>query len=96
MAVYGILCFISVVSPMTYVYLHPWTDLAQAVALGNFLLLLCKLALPNDSQRDTFLAALKVPQKENRRGGTSSPQNGLAWYRVSHFPFKAFHKRKGH
>lgn len=80
--IYGILCFISVAAPETYVYLHPWTDLAQAFALGNFFLLMCELVSPNKEQRDTFFAALKVPQKKSRRGHSQSPQNGLAWYRV--------------
>ncbi|KAF3770465.1 hypothetical protein M406DRAFT_247007 [Cryphonectria parasitica EP155] len=80
--VYGILCFLSVVAPEAYVYLHPWTDLAQAVALGNFFLLLCELVSPNGNERDTFFAALKVPAKKKRRnGGASSAQDGLTWYR---------------
>lgn len=81
--VYGIMCFISVIAPETYVYLHPWTDLAQAVALGNFFLLLLDLVSPHEAQRDTFFAGLEVPQKTSRKGGLSSLQDGMAWYRVS-------------
>lgn len=86
--VYGVLCFLSVVAPQTYVYLHPWTDLAEAMALGNFFLLMCELVSPNEDERDTFFAALDVPAKQSRRGrrsgaaSSSTPQDGLTWYRV--------------
>ncbi|PSR78877.1 organic solute transporter Ostalpha-domain-containing protein [Coniella lustricola] len=79
--VYGILCFLCVVAPQAYNYLHPWTDLAEAVALGNFFLLLCELLSPGESERDTFFAALDVPATKSRRGRRQSRQDGLTWYR---------------
>lgn len=77
--IYAVLCYISVVVPETYPYLHPVTDLVQALALENFFLLLCEMVSPNEEQRDTFFSALKVLLKN----GSKSPQDGLTWYRVS-------------
>lgn len=80
--IYGILDLISVAFPQTYVYLHSWTDLAQAAALGNFFLLMCQLISPSDDERDTFFAALQVPQKKSKRGASKGPVDGLSWYKV--------------
>lgn len=70
--------FIGQVEPETYFYLTPWADVMQALALGNFFLLLLEFISPHGSaQRDLFFSGLQVPQK--RRG--RAPRDGLAWYR---------------
>lgn len=74
-------CLVEVSFPNAYVYLNAWLDVAQALALCNFFLMMCQFVSPSDSRRETFFAALHVPQKKSRRRGTSEPVNGLLWYR---------------
>lgn len=89
-------CFLEVTFPNAYVYINPWLDCAQALALCNFFLMMCQFVSPSDSQREMFFAALKVPQKasgKRRRRGrgrgrnaqadadVDEPVNGLFWYR---------------
>lgn len=89
-------CLLETSFPNAYVYLNPWLDFVQAVALCNFFLLLCQFVSPSDSHREVFFAGLKVPQKkEKRRAGCcglggrgragehfqEKPFDGLKWYR---------------
>ena len=76
---YSVTSFISIVFPHADIYLEPWLELFQSVALGAFFLLLCEF-ISSDSQTevDTFFAAFEVPQKKT--GG--EPINGLGWFRV--------------
>ena len=76
---YSIFSFLSICFPKAYVYLDPWLDVFQSVALGSFFLLMCEFVSPSAEQRDVFFAALKVPDKK-AAGGTGG---GLVWYRVS-------------
>ncbi|KAF3762906.1 hypothetical protein M406DRAFT_294704 [Cryphonectria parasitica EP155] len=71
--IFSIGCFLQVSFPNAYVYLNPWLDFAQAVALCNFFLMMCQFVSPSDSQRELFFAALKQVNDE--------PVNGLHWYR---------------
>lgn len=92
--VFAIGCFLNVSFPNAYVYITPWLDFVQAIALCNFFLLMCQFVSPSDQHREVFFAALKVPQKQkkSRRGrgrrGDHGPEpqveepiNGLEWYR---------------
>lgn len=79
--IFAIGCFLQVSFPNAYVYLNPWLDFVQALALCNFFLMMCQFVSPSDSQRDLFFAALKVPQRRRRRGRQPQPINGLFWYR---------------
>lgn len=63
--------------PQAYFYIVPWADLMQALALGNFFLLLLEFISPHDNQRDFFFSGLQVPAKRSGR----APKNGLRWYR---------------
>jgi len=74
---YSLISFIAVVRPGSYVYLEPWLDFFQSVALGYFFLLLCEYVSPSEEQRDLFFAALQVKDKK-APGGIGG---GLAWYR---------------
>lgn len=95
--IFSIGCFLEVTFPNAYMYINPWLDVFQAIALCNFFLLICHFVSPSDSDRELFFAGLKVPQKKKkagrrggrrgRRGGDPEPEveqepiNGLEWYR---------------
>ncbi|KAK7746487.1 hypothetical protein SLS53_002446 [Cytospora paraplurivora] len=92
--IFAIGCFLEVSFPNAYMYINPWLDFFQALALCNFFLLMCHFVSPSDSHRELFFAGLKVPQKKKRggrRGGrrgrgpepevAEEPINGLEWYR---------------
>lgn len=66
--VFAIGCFLEVSFPNAYVYINPWLDFSQALALCNFFLLLCHFVSPADSHRELFFAGLKVPQRKKRGG----------------------------
>lgn len=63
--------------PAAYFYIVPWADMMQAMALGNFFLLLLEFISPHDNQRDFFFSGLQVPSKRSK----NPPKNGLRWYR---------------
>ncbi|POS81000.1 hypothetical protein DHEL01_v200628 [Diaporthe helianthi] len=65
--VFAIGCFFEVSFPNAYVYINPWLDYVQSIALCNFFLLMCQFVSPSDEHRDVFFAALKVPQKKRMR-----------------------------
>lgn len=70
--IFSIGCFLEVSFPNAYMYINPWLDAVQAIALCNFFLLMCQFVSPSDSHRELFFAGLKVPQKKKkggRRGG---------------------------
>lgn len=91
--VFAIGCFLEVSFPNAYVYINPWLDFVQSIALCNFFLLMCQFVSPSDEHREVFFAALKVPQKKKKssarrgRGRRGEPEveeepiNGLEWYR---------------
>ncbi|KAA8648645.1 hypothetical protein EYZ11_010637 [Aspergillus tanneri] len=62
---------------MASVYLEPWLEYMQAMALGSFFLLLCQF-ISGDYQTEVglFFAAFEAPQEKNK------PQvSGLEWFR---------------
>ncbi|ROV95694.1 hypothetical protein VMCG_07601 [Cytospora schulzeri] len=73
--IFAIGCFLEVSFPNAYMYINPWLDVVQAIALCNFFLLMCHFVSPSDSQRELFFAGLKVPQKK-RRGGRRGGRRG--------------------
>jgi len=77
---YSVFAFMSICFPNGFVYLTPWLDVFQSIALGSFFLLLCEFILPSYHQRDVFFAALKVPH--GKKHEKSGPISGLTWYRV--------------
>jgi hypothetical protein len=64
--VFAIGCFLEVSFPNAYVYINPWLDFVQSIALCNFFLLMCQFVSPSDEHREVFFAALKVPQKKKK------------------------------
>ena len=76
---YAILSFLQIYFPAAYVYIDPWLDVVQAIALGSFFLLMCEFVSPNSEQRDVFFAALDVPDRKD----PSKKVNGLPVFRVS-------------
>jgi hypothetical protein len=76
---FALFSFISVVSPQSFVYLSPWLDYFEGVALASFFLLLCEYVSPAAArQRDVFFAALEIKDKKSPDGRG----NGVVWFRV--------------
>lgn len=77
--------FLQIAAPAAFVYLSPWLDLAQAIALCNFFLLMCQFVSPSDSRREMFFAGLKTPPPSRRRRNGNRSQDdstsGLQGYR---------------
>ncbi|KAJ5149524.1 hypothetical protein N7448_001102 [Penicillium atrosanguineum] len=75
---YSVVSFISIVFPHANIYLEPWLELFQGVALGAFFLLLCEF-ISSDTQTEVnlFFAAFEVPQTKTG----DDPVNGLEWFR---------------
>lgn len=85
--------FLQIAAPSAFVYLSPWLDFAQAIALCDFFLLMCQFVSPSDSRREMFFAGLQAPQsrvhRRRRRGNGDWQQqpsqdnsaSGLHWYR---------------
>ena len=69
---YSTICFLSVCFPEAEVYIHPWLDLVEAVALGSFFLLLCEFVSPNHEQRYVFFATKRM--------------DGVQWFKVRQIP----------
>jgi hypothetical protein len=80
--IYSIISWITIAAPNSYIYLDPWLDFFQSIALGSFFLLLCEFVSPSAQHRDVFFAALEVPK--SRRGG-GKQVDGLEWYRKKWF-----------
>merc|ERR1711939_1228253 len=80
--IYSIISWITIAAPNSYIYLDPWLDFFQSIALGSFFLLLCEFVSPSAQYRDVFFAALEVPK--SRRGG-GKQVDGLEWYRKNWF-----------
>jgi hypothetical protein len=76
---FALVSFIGICSPKSNVYLEPWVDVFEAVALSCFFLLLCEFVSPDTTQREMFFAALQVKDKKTPSG----VGGGLIWYRVS-------------
>lgn len=69
--------FIGQAVPSSYFYLIPWADIMQALALGNFFLLLLEFISPLGDQRDFFFSGLEVPARRKGR----ATRDGTKWYR---------------
>lgn len=77
-SLYAGFSWLSIVFPNSYVYLTPWQEYFQGIALGSFFLLLCQFVSPDDRQRENYFAPLQIKQKK----GGKLPMDGLTWYRV--------------
>jgi len=71
--------FLSILSPGSYIYLSPWLDVNESIAMGSFFLLLCEYVSENRTERDMFFATLVITVKKTQNG----KKGGLPWYRVS-------------
>ncbi|EXJ71796.1 uncharacterized protein A1O5_05606 [Cladophialophora psammophila CBS 110553] len=79
---YSLLSLLGIAYPNAYLYLDPWRDFWEAIALGSFFLLLCEFVSPSSDFRDVFFAALEVPQSRRaKEKGRPAEGNGLEWYR---------------
>ncbi|KAJ5526559.1 hypothetical protein N7513_010718 [Penicillium frequentans] len=75
---YTIASFLSICYPHAFVYLSPWLELFQAVALGSFFLLLCEfISSDSRSDLDVFFIAFQPPQKKQKKASMT----GLEWFR---------------
>lgn len=75
---YSIFSLLGICFPEVYVYLEPWLDVFQSVALGIFYLLMLEFLAPSISRENMFFAPLAIPPS-----GSESPAESLSWYRVS-------------
>lgn len=75
---YTVTSFMSICFPKADVYLEPWLEFFQGVALGAFFLLMCEfISSDNQAEVDVFFGAFEVPQKKN-----GDRVGGLEWFRV--------------
>lgn len=86
---------VRVAAPPSFIYLDPWLDLAQAVALCNFFLLMCQFVSPSNRRREMFFAGLpasstkkkssssarRQQQENNYNDADAARQEGLRSYR---------------
>ncbi|RAK77554.1 OSTA/TMEM184 family protein [Aspergillus fijiensis CBS 313.89] len=73
---YSIFSLLGICFPEVYVYLEPWLDVFQSVALGIFYLLMLEFLAPSISRENMFFAPLAIPPS-----GSESPAESLSWYR---------------
>jgi hypothetical protein len=73
-----IIAFLSIIRPESYVYLSPWLDVVESIAMGSFFLLLCEFVSESRAGRNVFFVALVVANKKAPNG----QRGGLRWYRV--------------
>jgi hypothetical protein len=76
--IYSLFSFLAICFPDSYVYLVPWLDLFQSLAMLAFFLLICEFISGNSDERASFFAALRVP----KRRGSLEIVDGLLWFRV--------------
>lgn len=82
---YSIFSFLSICFPNLYVYLIPWLELFQAIALSTFFLLLCEYVAPSEERRELFFASFTPPMRK-RKSNKSGQNAGLVWYSVRILP----------
>lgn len=73
---------VGILFPESYFYIHPWADVMQALALGNFFFLMLEFVSPYNHERESFFGDLKVPVWWRPK---KLSQDGRAWYRMMHF-----------
>ncbi|KAF5018607.1 hypothetical protein F66182_9399 [Fusarium sp. NRRL 66182] len=71
LTMFATVCFLSVCFPTAEVYIHPWLDMVEGLALGSFFLLLCDYVSPHSEQRDVFFATKR--------------KNGIRWFKTRLF-----------
>ncbi|EXJ86832.1 hypothetical protein A1O3_03786 [Capronia epimyces CBS 606.96] len=76
---YACISFLSICFPNAYVYIMPWIDVYQAIALATFFLLMNDLVWPTSDRRDMHLSSMAVPQKG--RKAANGPLPGHTWYK---------------
>jgi hypothetical protein len=59
-------------------YLAPGLDLAEALPMASFFLLITTFVVPNENNRASFFAQLELIDKH----GNSTGESSLKWYRV--------------
>ena len=87
---FSLYSFFCVVFAQAQVSLLPWQELVQALALGNFFLLMLELISPHEDQRSLFFAGIDLPGigeafgvggKNKKPKKPKKPIDALAWYR---------------
>jgi len=78
---FSIVSILSIVFPEASVYLSPWLNFVESIAMGSFFLLLCEFVSESQVERDVFFAALVVVDKGSKRA-KNGQRGGLPWYRV--------------
>ncbi|ETS75599.1 hypothetical protein PFICI_12543 [Pestalotiopsis fici W106-1] len=86
--IYAIGSFIEICAPAAYIYLRPWLNTAQAVALANFFLLVCRfLSSETDDRREVFLAPMQAMRAKSTKGAVKAA-NGYqkTWLLIFQYP----------
>ncbi|KAE9377553.1 hypothetical protein N431DRAFT_451734 [Stipitochalara longipes BDJ] len=78
---FSIISFLSIYHPEAYIYLSPWLNVVESIAMGSFFLLLCEFVSESRAERDVFFAAFVVVDKKAPNGN----RGGLPWYRKRWF-----------
>lgn len=68
---------LGVLKPETYFYLHPWAEVMQGLAIGNFFLLMLEFVSPCNHEREAYFDDLKVPAWRSKKAAPDSQ----VWYR---------------
>lgn len=71
---FAVIYFLGGFIPLTAIYLQPWADMYEAVALTSYFLLLLAYIAPDPQFRDGFFDQLQHPK---------SNAGSLKWYHVS-------------
>ena len=86
---YAILSFLGASFPNASVYVQPWTDAYESMALANFFLLMVHWVAPVPETREAVFAKLEgKDSKGNATGGGST-----AWFHVSIWSLSSMPRR---
>lgn len=72
---------VGILVPESYFYIHPWAEVMQALAIGNFFLLMLEFVSPYSHEREAYFGDLKVPAWRSKK----PPRDGQAWYKKMRF-----------
>ncbi|KAL2832194.1 organic solute transporter Ostalpha-domain-containing protein [Aspergillus pseudoustus] len=87
---YSITSFLAICFPTAAVFLTPWLEVYQGLALGSFFLLLCEfLAADNEGGLDAFFDSYEPPQKRGESGMTGVEWFGKQWLAIWQYPIVA-------
>ncbi|KAL9106403.1 MAG: hypothetical protein Q9227_008545 [Pyrenula ochraceoflavens] len=88
---YSVISLAGVIAPESWIYLQPWIDFAESIALASFFLLLCEYVSPHEDRRASFFAALEVKDRKGRVKEASALNVYRKWWiAIFQFPVVTF------